>query len=147
MNFVIFNFEHLFFKFIIINRCISNIIILINTLNVGTVNLSEKNMMFGFNMGGKHELLLNTLDYSKLLGSEILHYKHYSIYLDMLVLIFLFDMFCIILIFTSFVLIILPLISISFKLFNYFILFLLLVLTNGMKAQNNSSIVIYYILS
>ena len=29
--------------------------------NVGTVNLNEKNMMFGFNMGGNHELLLNTL--------------------------------------------------------------------------------------
>jgi hypothetical protein len=28
---------------------------------VGTVNLNEKNMMFGFNMGGKHELLLNIL--------------------------------------------------------------------------------------
>jgi hypothetical protein len=28
---------------------------------VGTVNLNEKNMMFGFNMGGKHELLLYTL--------------------------------------------------------------------------------------
>jgi hypothetical protein len=28
---------------------------------VGTVNLNEKNMMFGFNMGGKQELLLNTL--------------------------------------------------------------------------------------
>jgi hypothetical protein len=28
---------------------------------VGTVNLNEKNMVFGFNMGGKHELLLNTL--------------------------------------------------------------------------------------
>jgi hypothetical protein len=28
---------------------------------VGTVNLNEKNMMFGFNMGGNHELLLNTL--------------------------------------------------------------------------------------
>ena len=37
------------------------ITILINTLNVGTVNLNEKNMMFGFNIGGKHELLLNTL--------------------------------------------------------------------------------------
>jgi hypothetical protein len=41
-------------------QCISNITILINTLNVGTVNLNEKNMMFGFNMGGKQELLLNT---------------------------------------------------------------------------------------
>ena len=39
------------------------ITILINTLNVGTVNLNEKNMMFGFNMGGKHELLLNTLNF------------------------------------------------------------------------------------
>jgi hypothetical protein len=29
--------------------------------NVGTVNLNDKNVMFGFNMGGKHELLLNTL--------------------------------------------------------------------------------------
>jgi hypothetical protein len=28
---------------------------------MGTVNLNEKNMMFGFNMGGKHERLLNTL--------------------------------------------------------------------------------------
>ena len=52
--------QHLFFKCIISNRFISNITILINTLNVGTVNLNEKNMMFGFNMGGKHELLLNT---------------------------------------------------------------------------------------
>ena len=53
--------QHLFFKCIISNRFISNIIILINTLNVGTVNLNEKNMMFVFNMWGKHELLLNTL--------------------------------------------------------------------------------------
>jgi hypothetical protein len=30
---------------------------------VGTVNLNEENMMLGFNMGGKHELLLNTLIY------------------------------------------------------------------------------------
>ena len=28
---------------------------------MGTVNINEKNMMFGFNMGGKHEVLLNTL--------------------------------------------------------------------------------------
>ena len=28
---------------------------------MGTVNINEKNMMFGFNMGGKHEFLLNTL--------------------------------------------------------------------------------------
>jgi hypothetical protein len=42
-------------------QILSNITILINTLNVGTVNLNENNMMFGFNMGGKHELLLNTL--------------------------------------------------------------------------------------
>ena len=42
-------------------QCVSNITILINTLNVGTVNTNEKNMMFGFNMGGKYELLLNTL--------------------------------------------------------------------------------------
>jgi hypothetical protein len=28
---------------------------------MGTVNLNEKNMMFGFNMGGKHELLINAL--------------------------------------------------------------------------------------
>ena len=28
---------------------------------MGTVNLNEKNMMFGFNMGGKYELLLNIL--------------------------------------------------------------------------------------
>jgi hypothetical protein len=28
---------------------------------MGTVNIHEKNMMFGFNMGGKHEFLLNTL--------------------------------------------------------------------------------------
>ena len=28
---------------------------------MGTVSLNEKNMMFGFNMGGKHELLLNML--------------------------------------------------------------------------------------
>jgi hypothetical protein len=52
--------QHLFFKCIISNRFISNITILINTLNVGTVNLHEKNMMIGFNMGDKHELLLNT---------------------------------------------------------------------------------------
>ena len=55
------NLQHLFFKCIITNRFISNITILINTLNVGTVNLNENNMMFGFNMGGKHELLLNKL--------------------------------------------------------------------------------------
>jgi hypothetical protein len=41
--------QHMFFKCIISNRFISNITILINTLNVGTVNLNEKNMMFGFN--------------------------------------------------------------------------------------------------
>jgi hypothetical protein len=29
-----------------------------NTLNVGTVNLNEKNMMFGFNMGCKHDTLI-----------------------------------------------------------------------------------------
>ena len=28
---------------------------------MGTVNLNDKNMMFGFNMGGKHEIVLNTL--------------------------------------------------------------------------------------
>ena len=28
---------------------------------MGTVNLNEKNMMFGFNIGGKHEILFNTL--------------------------------------------------------------------------------------
>ena len=28
---------------------------------MGTVNLNEKNMMFGFNIGGNHEFLLNTL--------------------------------------------------------------------------------------
>ena len=28
---------------------------------MGTVNINEKNMMFGFNMGGKHEFILNTL--------------------------------------------------------------------------------------
>jgi hypothetical protein len=28
---------------------------------MGTVNINEKNMMFGFNIGGKHELLLDTL--------------------------------------------------------------------------------------
>ena len=28
---------------------------------MGTVNLNDKNMMFGFNMGGNHEILLNTL--------------------------------------------------------------------------------------
>ena len=50
--------QHLFLKCIITNQFISNITISINTLNVGTV---ENNMMFGFNMGGKHELLLNTL--------------------------------------------------------------------------------------
>ena len=53
--------QHLFLKCIISNRFISNITILINTLNVGTVNFNEKNMMFGFNMGDKYELLLNTL--------------------------------------------------------------------------------------
>ena len=41
--------QHLFFKCSITNRFISNITILINTLNVGTVILNEKNMMFGFN--------------------------------------------------------------------------------------------------
>jgi hypothetical protein len=53
--------QHLFFNCIITYRFISNITILINTLNVGTVNLNENNMMFEFNMGGKHELLLITL--------------------------------------------------------------------------------------
>ena len=52
------NLQHLFFKCIISSWFISNITILINTLNVGTINLNEKNMMFGFNMGDKHELLL-----------------------------------------------------------------------------------------
>ena len=28
---------------------------------MGTVNLNEKNMMSGFNMGGKHELPINAL--------------------------------------------------------------------------------------
>ena len=28
---------------------------------MGAVNLNDNNMMCGFNMGGKHELLLNTL--------------------------------------------------------------------------------------
>ena len=28
---------------------------------MGTVNLNEKNMMFGFNIGGKLEILFNTL--------------------------------------------------------------------------------------
>ena len=28
---------------------------------MGTVNINEKNMMFGFNMKGKHEFILNTL--------------------------------------------------------------------------------------
>jgi hypothetical protein len=32
-----------------------------NRLDITTVNLNAKNMMFEFNMGGKHELLLNTL--------------------------------------------------------------------------------------
>jgi hypothetical protein len=64
---------------------------------------------------------------SKFLASEILQYKHYSIYLDILVLIFYSIFSFIILIFTSFVLIILPLISVSFKLFNNLIWFLLLV--------------------
>ena len=49
--------QHLLFKFSIANRFISNITILISTLNVGTANLNDKNMMFGFNMGGKHEFL------------------------------------------------------------------------------------------
>ena len=53
--------QHLFFKCSITNCFISNITILINTLEMGTVNINEKNMMFGFNMGGKHEFLLNTL--------------------------------------------------------------------------------------
>jgi hypothetical protein len=34
---------------------------MVATLNVGTVKLNEKNMMFGFNMEGNHEFLLNTL--------------------------------------------------------------------------------------
>jgi hypothetical protein len=50
-----------FFKCIISNRFISNITILINTLNVGTVNLNETNMMFGFNMGGKHDISIGIL--------------------------------------------------------------------------------------
>ena len=28
---------------------------------MGTVNINEKNIMIGFNMGGKHAFLLNTL--------------------------------------------------------------------------------------
>jgi hypothetical protein len=28
---------------------------------MGIVNINEKNMMFGFNVGGKHELLIDTL--------------------------------------------------------------------------------------
>ena len=35
---------------------------------MGTVNINEKNMMFGFNMGGKREFLLNTLLFSYLHG-------------------------------------------------------------------------------
>ena len=53
--------QHLFFKCSIANCFISNIKIFINTLEMGTVNINEKKMMFGFNMGGKHEFLLNTL--------------------------------------------------------------------------------------
>ena len=55
------NLQHLFFKCSITNYFISNITILINTLKMGTVNINEKNMMFGFNMKGKHEFILNTL--------------------------------------------------------------------------------------
>jgi hypothetical protein len=65
----------LFFKCVISNRFISNITILINTLNVGTVNLNEKNMMFEFNMGGKHELLLNMLIFIS--KCELLHFQNY----------------------------------------------------------------------
>jgi hypothetical protein len=42
--------QHLFFKCIISNRFISNITILINTLNVGTVNLNEKNIIICYNI-------------------------------------------------------------------------------------------------
>jgi hypothetical protein len=28
---------------------------------MGIANINEKNMMFGFNVGGKHELLMDTL--------------------------------------------------------------------------------------
>jgi hypothetical protein len=69
------------FEFVL--RPLSKTTIVISTLEMGTVNINEKNMMFGFNMGGKHEFLLNTL----ILASEILHYKNYSIDLDILVMI------------------------------------------------------------
>jgi hypothetical protein len=53
--------QYLFIKCIISNRFISNITILINTSNVGTVNLNEKNMMFGFNMGlYRHFMIAST---------------------------------------------------------------------------------------
>jgi hypothetical protein len=43
---------------------------------MGTVNLNEKNMMFGFNIGGKHEILFNTLIFiSKWSIWVILHLK------------------------------------------------------------------------
>ena len=52
---------NLFFKCSIANCFISKITILISTLEMGTVNINEKNIMFGFNIGGKHEFLLYTL--------------------------------------------------------------------------------------
>ena len=58
--------QHLSLKCNIVNRFISNITILLNTLDMGTVNTNEKNMMFGFNKGGKREFLLNTLLFSYL---------------------------------------------------------------------------------
>ena len=67
MENVIFERNRIFKK--ISNTCFLNavyetasyITILINTLKMGTVNINEKNMMFVFNIGGKHEFLLNTL--------------------------------------------------------------------------------------
>jgi hypothetical protein len=52
--------QHLFFKCSITNCFISNITILIN---MGTVNINEKSMMFEFDIENKHEFLLNTLNF------------------------------------------------------------------------------------
>jgi hypothetical protein len=52
---------------------------------VGTVNLNEKNMMFGFNMGGKHELLLNTLIFISLHACIVLIYYNYLLITDRIV--------------------------------------------------------------
>ena len=53
--------KYLTLKFSIANCLISKTTIVISTLEMGTVNINEKTIMFGFNIGGKHEFLLYTL--------------------------------------------------------------------------------------